>query len=71
MQERFGTNTIKNNNIEIIAPEQDREAGREGADKYAYDFQTINEKIFGLLLQKVDSEEPLKTEELPDSKVED
>ncbi|MHB8256611.1 MAG: hypothetical protein ACYDHY_14425 [Acidiferrobacterales bacterium] len=53
IEARFGKLNIKNNNIEIIAPEQD--IAKKG-DKF-YNFAIINKEIFGRLLEKVDSEE--------------
>ena len=58
IEARFGENNIKNNNIEIIAPEQeDAAGGGTKTDKFEYNFATINQKIFGLVLEKVDFED--------------
>jgi len=54
IEARFGKLNIKNNNIEVIAPEQDDDTK---ADKFAYDFATINSEVFGQLLEKIDCEE--------------
>lgn len=61
IEERFGKLNIKNNNIEIIAPEQD---DSKKTDKFKYDFATINKQVFSQLLEKVDCEEgPVAVEE--------
>ena len=54
---RFGENNIKNNNIEIIAPDQEDAAGGTKTDKFEYNFTTINQQIFGRVLEKVDYED--------------
>ena len=70
IEARFGENNIKNNNIEIIAPDQEDVAGGTKKDKFDYNFTTINEKILGLVLEKVDSED-VPEDEQSDSSEED
>lgn len=64
--ERFGKSNIKNNNIKIIAPEQENNDKGLKVDKFQYDFQTINKEIFGVVLEKVDYNETPPTEEVID-----
>lgn len=66
IEERFGKNNIKNNNIQIIAPEQEEAAGGTKTDKFKYDFPTINKEILGVVLEKVDSDEAMPTAEVVD-----
>lgn len=49
---RFGTNKIKNSNIEVIGPSQKE---KDGEDDFKYDLSTINKQIFGRLF-KVDDQ---------------
>jgi hypothetical protein len=52
---RFGSTSIKNNNIQVLAPEQVLDAdGVTLNDKYKYDFTTINKAILGKLLEQID-----------------
>ena len=62
IEARFGENNIKNNNIEIIAPEQEKVGGVE-AHKFKYDFPTINMNIFRNLLEKVGCQNNVREEE--------
>lgn len=66
IEERFGKNNIKNNNIEIIAPEQEEAEGGVKTDKFQYNFPNINKEIFGVVLEKVECEEVVPPEELAD-----
>lgn len=66
IEERFGKNNIKNNNIEIIAPEQEEVEGGAKTDKFKYNFPNINKEIFGIVLEKVECEEVVPPEELAD-----
>jgi len=61
IEARFRMLNIKNNNIEVIAPDRDE---TKNADKFNYDFATINKLVFSRLLKAVDSEEiPLAVED--------
>ncbi|MEK7570888.1 MAG: hypothetical protein AAB553_01320 [Patescibacteria group bacterium] len=62
IEEKFGKNNIKNNNIEIIAPEQEVTGDGSKIDKFEYDFPTINKNIFGCLLEE-ENVENIVTEE--------
>lgn len=66
IEERFGKNNIKNNNIEIIAPEQEEAEGGVKTDKFKYNFPNINKEILGVVLEKVECEEVVSLEELAD-----
>lgn len=66
IEERFGKNNIKNNNIEIIAPEQEEAEGGVKTDKFKYNFPNINKEILGVVLEKVECEEVVPPEELAD-----
>ncbi len=55
--ERFGKNNIKNNNIEIISPEQIDGSDGLKKDEFKYDFPTINKKIIDVLLHKINCED--------------
>lgn len=66
IEERFGKNNIKNNNIEIIAPEQEGAEGGVKTDKFKYNFPNINKEILGVVLEKVECEEVVPPEELAD-----
>jgi len=66
IEERFGKNNIKNNNIEIIAPEQEDAEGGVKTDKFKYNFPNINKEILGVVLEKVECEEVVPSEELAD-----
>jgi hypothetical protein len=61
IEARFNKINIKNNNIEVIAPDQDES---KKTDKFKYDLATINKQVFSQLLEKVDCEEgPVAIEE--------
>lgn len=61
IEARFGKLNIKNNNIEIVAPEQD---DSKKTDMFKYDFATINKQIFSQILERVDCDEgPVAVEE--------
>lgn len=70
IEARFGKSNIKNNNIEVVGPEQETGEDKTLTDKFKYDFATINKDIFGQLLKKVDSEDvedaPEEPEETPE-----
>ncbi len=52
---RFDKTNIKNNNIEIIAPDTELSTdGKITNDTFKYDLATVNRKIFGKLLEKID-----------------
>src|SRR3989344_75559 len=53
----FGENNIKNNNIEIIAPEQKGVSEDSATDRFEYDFDHINKEIFDRVLEAVDSDD--------------
>jgi hypothetical protein len=53
----FGVNSIRNNNIEFIAPEQEHNASGSLVDKFQYDFPTINERLWNALLQSVGTDD--------------
>jgi len=50
----LGTNTIRNNNVEIVGPEQEDDGHGRLVDKFTYDFSTINDKFFAAVLHSVD-----------------
>lgn len=57
IEERFGgTSNIKNDNIVIIAPEQEAEPSGSMKDKFKYDLYTINKQILGQILEKINCE---------------
>lgn len=69
IEARFGQNTIKNNNIEVVSPEQQESAdGAPSTDKFKYDLSTINEKILKRVLETVDHEE-LPAVQVPEEEV--
>jgi hypothetical protein len=57
IEANFGSNTIRNSNVHFIAPEQDTSGGGAPVDKFQYDLQTINKRIYGDLLQRIDSDD--------------
>jgi len=58
IEKRFGKSNIKNNNIEVIAPEQEADPeSKLMTDKFKYDLATINKEILGQLLEKVNCED--------------
>ncbi|OQB17873.1 MAG: hypothetical protein BWY14_01149 [Parcubacteria group bacterium ADurb.Bin192] len=64
IEERFGKSNIKNNNIEVFAPEQETDPeSKQTKDKFKYDLATINKEVFGQLLEKVNCED---VEEAPE-----
>ena len=52
----IGTNNMRNNNIEIVGPEQEDDGSGTLVDKFKYDFSTINGKLFAAVLRSVDAE---------------
>lgn len=50
LADRLGATNIKNGNIEIIGPEQEKDASGNLVDSFAYDFATINQRILQPLL---------------------
>lgn len=52
----LGTNNMRNNNIEIVGPEQEDDGAGTMVDKFKYDFSTINGKVFAAVLRSVDAE---------------
>lgn len=58
IEERFGKSNIKNNNIEVFAPEQETDPeSKQMKDKFKYDLATINKEVFGQLLERVNCED--------------
>lgn len=57
IEAHFGSNSVRNNNVHFIAPEQETNASGAIVDKFKYDFQTINKQIYHDLLQRVDSDD--------------
>jgi hypothetical protein len=53
----LGSNSIWNNNIEFVVPDQESDATGSLVDKFKYDFETINKRIYSDLLQRVSSED--------------
>jgi hypothetical protein len=56
IEANFGSNAVRNNNINFIAPDLDTTVAAGPVDKFKYDLQTINKQIYGDLLQRIDSE---------------
>jgi hypothetical protein len=52
LADRLGATNIKNGNIEIIGPEQEKDASGDLVDSFAYDFATINQRILEPLLDR-------------------
>lgn len=65
----FGVNTIKNNNMEIIAPPQKKPAvGGTEEDEFKYDFSIINREIFCKIIEKEETDNlPTTTAGTPQS----
>jgi hypothetical protein len=57
IEAKFGSNSIRNSNVEFIEPEQEQDASGSPVDKFKYDFQTINKRIWDVLLQSIDSDD--------------
>jgi len=57
IETHFRSNSVRNNNVHFIAPEQEKGASGVTVDKFKYDFQTINKRIYADLLQRVDSDD--------------
>jgi hypothetical protein len=55
IEKHFSNNAVRNNNVQFIAPDQDT-TGAKPVDKFKYDLQTINKRIYGDLLQRIDSD---------------
>lgn len=55
IEKRIKEKNIKNNNIEFLSPEQEENEGIK-TDKFKYDFENINSKIFENLLNEVEFE---------------
>lgn len=69
IEERFGKSNIKNNNIEVFAPEQETDPeSKQTKDKFKYDLATINKEVFGQLLEKVNCED---VEEAPEEEADE
>ncbi len=49
-----------NNNVEIVAPPQKENGDGEMEDEFKYNFNTINDKVFGELLKKIGEKEETK-----------
>lgn len=65
IEARFPKNDIKNSNIEIIGPEQAKKAnGQPTSDKFQYDLATINDKILGSILERINCDELPEEEQL-------
>lgn len=56
IEAHFRSNAVRNNNVQFIAPDQDT-TGAAPVDKFKYDLQTINKRIYGDLLQRIDSDD--------------
>jgi hypothetical protein len=56
LETMFGIDNVKNNNVQIIAPEQEQSADGAMVDKFRYDFATINERLFDVLLKSVSND---------------
>lgn len=52
LADHLGATNIKNGNIEIIGPEQEKDAVGNLVDAFAYDFATINQRILQPLLDR-------------------
>ena len=52
IEANFSSNTVRNNNVHFITPEQDTSGSAAPVDKFQYDLQTINKQIYGDLLQR-------------------
>lgn len=52
LADRLGATNIKNRNIEIIGPEQEKDASGNLVDSFSYDFVTINQRILQPLLDR-------------------
>lgn len=72
LESKFDINSVKNNNLEIISPELDPSASKgKVADKYQFDLQTVNSKIFDNLLNQINGNNPESVIEIkePDEQV--
>jgi len=45
-----GTVTVRNNNIQVVGPEQEDDGHGRKLDKFKYDFTTTNEKLFAAFI---------------------
>lgn len=52
LADRFGATNIKNGNIEIIGPDQEKDASGNLVDSFSYDFAALNERCLEPLLQR-------------------
>ena len=52
LTDRLGATNVKNRNIEIIGPEQEKDASGNLIDSFSYDFAAINERILQPLLDR-------------------
>jgi len=52
LADRLGATNIKNRNIEIIGPEQEKDASGDLVDSFAYDFAIINQRFLQPLLDR-------------------
>jgi hypothetical protein len=52
----LGPNTIRNNNIKIVAPDQEDDGAGGKKDAFKHDFTNINSKIFRAVLHSVDAD---------------
>jgi len=52
----FGPNSIKNNNVRLIIPNQEDDGHGGLRDKFPFDFANINERMFSALLQNIEAE---------------
>lgn len=58
IDQRIGPESVHNNNLRVIAPEQQTAQGEPAIDKFKYDFATLNERVFGRLLRMIEGEKP-------------
>jgi hypothetical protein len=52
LADRLGATNIKNRNIEIVGPEQEKDSAGNLVDSFSYDFATINERFLQPLLDR-------------------
>lgn len=55
IEAKFKDYNIRNNNLEIVAPEQKDDGAGHTVDEFQYDFASINERIFRAVLRSVDT----------------
>lgn len=58
----LGPTSIRNNNVQIIAPVQQDHADGQSRDSFEYDLSTINKKLFAAVLSRIESPEPRANE---------